>query len=1228
MLERATACLDSGARLSVRCARRASRSNRSLGATFWNHGAGDLDLSLWATSHIPQSAIDVRGSTQQSRRVSKKEQGKRVDSTPVESPFLDFLYPPQALALLRRNGGRYAERWEVRNERRLPKGFVQANRRYSSKAKRRSAPTEIVNDDTADDLPHDCEEFEADTPHSFAGDALACLDGSTDERVNVVSTEWEAPKDIEAPKDDTLLSPSSPVELAERAESMAAGKALKDLRLLIDTPGEDTTFEDPEKSLEYTELVWSLFEKLGPNDRARVGLRTQLLEWLSYHSNEAAETHCLELYHSIPVPRRSLRVYKSALSAFIRSNLYGLAEECHAEALDQLENGHEVSIWLCSTAIEMEMWDLASRIKHQLDVKYTGESKKPVETAFWRHIAETPELLSKAINLSKHYRMLSQSDAMTTEFDNFSANMFKVAIVRQFTTRTTTEKRRHSRARKTLDDGRIRYLIGRIQLTNANPPAFLRDVLEALVQPDSKIQYHDAHNTVSYMYRQHCAFKHVFFTRKILYPLMKRVVEFLDSPAGRWQQRWSVSPSKIQEHWIKRHGKMDFWMHYWLMEYYAVTGNVELVQYSYENLLAEYPLFSDHKDALWALVYVHARRADVPKATAAFEQVQATTTAAGEKIELKLWNVLLHAHSRAGDMNGALEVMQKLLAAGYKPDKYSFHPVTELYAGRGDVDGVLDWIEEYDSLSGSPRATELYGSLMTAHINANDVSSAQKVLDELIPKVRAGEVVGTLTKCFNILLTGLALSREIDKTMRVYRWMKDEEVQVDNSTYAALMQALTAYRQTDAAWKILKVTMPEQNLEPQAFHYAVVMTGFVRQRAYSTVMGVHKIMLSNNIKPSLTTNAIFLKAKALYELRQGPWKVDNGTQYPVQLIVEELEEVFRDPAGGLAAHEPQSFSPQSDHSPEALLISHLIQVYGAARSMEAVQNLVDAYKRSQQKDENGGANDPLPLRLLSAVMPSYIQTEQWGEAGRCWELANEQADAIAIQKPVPGTGSESDTKRTLEILQLPVAKTINDVTQPGSLLAKPKRHNPSKPAPAHRHILSLPLRHHINALALQARFAEMISTVASVLSRGYTMDNSTWNIFIGLLLRRSPPLALLAFRLTERYLIPSFPGWMKGKPTVNLSARKQGLEYIRARYLSPDKLMPRYKTLVRLAAALLELRRLEALGTRTGAGELQKYVGSTREIRQLAPRTLYAIQSMPAVEDTIQTSLLRRQYRT
>jgi pentatricopeptide repeat-containing protein PET309 len=1203
-----------------------------LGSTFWNHGAGDLDLAPWTTAHTQHTPLDVHGSTHQPRRISKKEQARRVNSTPVESPFLDFLYPPQALALLHRNGSHIAERWERRNERRLPKGFIQANRRYSSKVKKRNR--------TKEEIALDREQAK-EAVTSYQWDVLH--DDRAQKLDATVADEQLAQSEI--PEHDSTSdyfasanSPSELAELDEQAEQakqakqsaiMNEIKTLKELRSLVATPNPDAALEEPARSLKNTEYAWSLFEQLGAKDRADIGIKIKLLEWLSHYRNEAAETHCLELYHAIPATRRTMAIYMSALPVFIRSNLYGLAEQAHAEALDQLENGHEVSVWLSSTAIENEMWDLASRIKQQLNAKHAAQARDWVDNIFWRQIAKTSNLLSKAINLSKHFRMLKQADSMTAAFENFSVSMFRVAIIQQFTTSQDKKKSKMSKAEKTLNDGRIRYLIGRIQLTDADPPAFLQNIIRTLIDPISKVHYPDAHKTVSYIYRQHRSMNHAYLHEDVHFALMRRVVEYTHSAAGRREQAWCLSPYTLEEDWVKRFGKMSLEMHTWLLQYYAKNGDVNLVQYYHRGLIADYPQHWEHRDALWTLVYVHARIGDVKSATAAFDSIQEAATASNRYVKMRVWNALLHAHSRADDIDGALATMKKLVACGQTPDDYSFHPLTELYAGRGDIDSVMDLLEQYDGLTGMPRTTALYGSLMTAHSNTNDVESARKILQELIPKVRTGEVKGTLTKCFNILLVKLALRREIDETMRVYQWMKDEEIEVDSMTFAALMQSLVAYRQPDAAWKLLNTAMPEKDLQPQAFHYAVVMTGFVRQNSFKTALDIHKQMLSRNIKPTFMTNAIYVKAKALYELRQAPGA--SAAQYPVELIVEELDEIFKDPAAGLAAHEPRASSPLMDGSPQALLLSHLIYAYGATKSVEAVQTLVKRYTQEAQKDENSDATEYLPLRLLSAVMPSYIQAGKWDEVDRCWHLAKEQADAISIRKPIPRLAPERETQTAPDILKLSVAKTTGETVKPVSLLARPRREDPTKPAPALRHILSQPLRHHITALAAQSRFSEMVSSVANILGQGYILDNSTWNIFIEHLLRPSPPFALLAFRLTERYLIPSFPGWIKGKPVSNHSARVQGLQYIQARYLSPDQLMPRYKTLVKLAAAVLEIRRVDALGLRKskdsefGNENLRKYVGTMKQIQQHAPRTLYAVQSMPTVEDKLQTTLLRRQ---
>ncbi|TLD08057.1 hypothetical protein E2P81_ATG10314 [Venturia nashicola] len=707
---------------------------------------------------------------------------------------------------------------------------------------------------------------------------------------------------------------------------------------------------------------------------------------------------------------------------------------------------------------------------------------------------------------------------------------------------------------------------------------------------------------------------------------MTRVVKYTTTYTRRQRQSWCITPSSLAQDWVATYGQLPLQMHRWLIGHYATSGNVEGVQHSYERLLKEWPSYDNQKDLLWMLVYVHARRGDAKAAVSAFETVQKFAMAAGQpSLDLRIWNVLLHAYARADDLDGGLKVMKDLVAAGYKPDVYSFNPLLELYAKRGDVESIDDLLVQYDQLSGLARTTDLYASLMVAHNTAHDVDLARKVLEDLIPKVRSGEVTGTLTRCFNTLLTGLALHREADETMQVYRWMRDEEVTVDNRTYAAVMQALTAHRQTDDAWDVLKSAMPKEGIQPQAFHFAIVMTGYVRQGAFQNALSVYQMMLDKNIRPSLTARAIYLKARAQEEVKFKPQAGRNQTYFLSGSIVDDLEDALRDPSAGLALREPQAFSVLEDHSPQALLIYQLISVYGAAQLVDAVRTLVRRYGREQERQGND-PTEPLPLRLLSIVMPTYIQTEHWEEVGICWELAKEQADAIAISRPTPELEQESETPPAPEILKLRVDESTG---QTSNSRAKAKLADASKPAPGLRHILSQPLRHHLNALAMQSRYSEIITTVSSTLARGYVLDNDTWNLFIETLLRPSPPLALLAFRLTEKYLVPFFTGWVQTHEThSNRSARKQGLQYMRARYLAPDELMPRYRTLVKLAAALLEIRHGEALGTlkKTEENEnLHRYIGTVKQIRQHAPKTLYAIQTMPTVPDALQTILLRRE---
>ncbi|KAI7561591.1 hypothetical protein KC317_g8975 [Hortaea werneckii] len=298
--------------------------------------------------------------------------------------------------------------------------------------------------------------------------------------------------------------------------------------------------------------------------------------------------------------------------------------------------------------------------------------------------------------------------------------------------------------------------------------------------------------------------------------------------------------------------------------------------------------------------------------------------------------------------------------------------------------------------------------------------------------------------------------------------------------------------------------------------------------------------------------------------------------------------------------------------------------------------------------------------MIGSLMMAHLTAGQHDEVERCWDLAKEQANEISKTEPVPqlrSSNGDAEPEGLGDILQLKPPSDAqeagfqinskstapsNTTTDKGATASAKSSQTlmpsndqsdatTSKPSPGRSYILSRPLRLYLYSLGAQQRMRDMLSIVSRLFTQGYTMDNPTWNAFIQLLCQSSPPLVLLAYTLTERFLMPNFPGWAPVSANGYLphaSARQQGLQYIRARYLSPGQLMPQYKTLVHLGAAVLQLRSIEAMGRRGQIDDLagmDKYIGSMRQLRKEAPRTLFAVQSMPKVDDALQNRLLRRQ---
>lgn len=97
MIERLARCLEIGGRAALHGNKKGIRSRRHLHSAFWTHGAGNIDLPAWWIFLLQTPASGCEPSS--SRRAGDL---REAVSSGLHDIFLDFLYPVQTLALIRR----------------------------------------------------------------------------------------------------------------------------------------------------------------------------------------------------------------------------------------------------------------------------------------------------------------------------------------------------------------------------------------------------------------------------------------------------------------------------------------------------------------------------------------------------------------------------------------------------------------------------------------------------------------------------------------------------------------------------------------------------------------------------------------------------------------------------------------------------------------------------------------------------------------------------------------------------------------------------------------------------------------------------------------------------------------------------------------------------------------------------------------------------------------------
>ena len=1256
MLERATACLKTGAaRDSLRCTQKASKSRRMLHSTFWNHGAGALDLPPCAVSMLPMpSDLPLKHDSDilSGVRSRKKTQPKVA----TDGVFLDFLYPPQALAWLQRaSKPQHTQRWEKRNIGRLPDGFVVASRGYTSSSYRgveshRSASGEEQEDQrpVAAYKPMVSPVQESDTGQEPIADTAEADGGwvnglnTPDRHSRAHRNEQQAYSDF----DETFAD--SPGDLAD-----VAPNRLSSLRHLITINRGKDRVEDSEKSRRLIQRAWTTYRSLDEGIRDDSRLKLELLSWLAMHRSDVATSYCEELYQSISTGQRTLEIYDAMLSMYLRQRDWESASNLHHECLQILENGYVVSRRLFQHAVEQQEWALAVQTASQHHNRYTELNQTNQIRLFWLHVSEMPRLFEKAAQLLNHFKTVDRLREAGSDTRLFCLRFFKEAVY-QLTADAGNPNNRFQIFFKHPERRRAAPPIFRfVAEMDNNPTQILGDALVALVNRGTQ-DYWNYHDVVSGVYWELRKLPNVKPSQRLLSAFLYRLTFYEPGRHSTQASEESVTTQTIVRDWKLYYGKLSKEAYARLLSSNAWAGRSDQVGYWMDDFRSAYPDYHHWKDSLWALVYLHARRTNLDQAQQAFAEVKRIAAEHGDEPDIKCWSVLLYAHGRADDLEGAFTNFHNLLqSTKVKLNQSCFAPIFAMLANRGNVEGLDDFMEQHDEIVGDKRDTMMLTHLINARVHAGDIDAAEGVLREAISQKSTRAIPGPLTPCFNAVMKAYADRHDMKNAMKTYHWMKEEGTQLNPDSFAILIRVLMADHRWQAAQKILWVEMPQHRAIPTAFHYAVIMRGMVSLNLYGQAIYLYNSMIKDGIKSSVAANTLYLQAKALLEdVQQKKDPENHDPNAPLDKSIKELEKMLETYDGIEVATDQLSFlvgTIDNTAADPAPYFETLIQIHGKRRCFEAVDSLFARYKEFAKG--RGGDESKLPLGLTSKLMSTHWHAGEYDQVEEYWKLAKERADEVAPPVPVPSFRYFVAEKELESADPLTLHPVTDQYPPPGpesenhqesgdrppketkqTLLIDKETSMKIRPAASRRHILNQPLRWYLAALNSQSRIVDAIATVSRLLTQGYTMDKHTWNVFICFLLDTSTPLALLAFILTDRFLTPGFAGWKTGMATRRPARRQdryEGVEYMKARFVERGRLMPQYTTLVRLGGALLDIRRLESQGRRGFNSdiprELERFVGTTRDIRRLAAKTLHVVQSMPYVPDRIQAKHLRRE---
>ncbi|PSR83697.1 hypothetical protein BD289DRAFT_278452 [Coniella lustricola] len=650
------------------------------------------------------------------------------------------------------------------------------------------------------------------------------------------------------------------------------------------------------------------------------------------------------------------------------------------------------------------------------------------------------------------------------------------------------------------------------------------------------------------MFREYRQLPNVKVRGFVLHAMLRYVYYPTDDVAGL---------ELVLENYYARFGRLDIGGYRRSLSFYARRGDLVAVKRLWDEYILHYDeqrkprkpvpgkLIGDNPDFL-VILHVHAVRGELSEVRRIFAEAQQSF---GSELNIMCWNILLNAHAKAGEYDGAVSVFGVMKRA-VRPDLYSYGTMMGMAGSRGDLEFTIELYRMAKNDGLTPNIT-MIDCVVEAYCQNDKLKDAESIVQMTTQKGQFTKA--ELATLWNSLLHHQSMRRELRAVNRLLGEMSKHGIPYNGETYTHLLRGLALCRQPHHALFLIQEAVKTKTWQPGFQHYTLLMTSFMKTGQLSEALKTSQIINRLGLPKS---GQVFYKV--LQALGQWATKLHraDAADEAKQVISKALRAFRKSIAADGKASKPLSQNGQvntpwlsmaaeaSNFKVRTAQASFLIFVFTHLREVATIPQILELWQASSP--EASGSSEP-PLKLLEALMLAAYHEKKYEEVEEIWKLI---FDRVMQQ---------------------------SRVSAPGRTRAEP--------LPSTRYALNDSLKTMQRVYGAQNDPDKLRELITTVLRSGFRLDSKNWNYYIQFLVRMRRWRE--AFMVCEEHLMVSFHGWQRVRAKVANVPKRLPLD-MRRRGQDPHYPRPISYTLMMLSKAYMDLENMAAWSAE--AERLQVYI--------------------------------------